>query len=199
MFKSPPGKLSGHAFLAFSLGAQALRQRQAGALERRGQQDGNGVGLGFGQDGIGAAQQAHQRLQRQQPARSDHAAQPQSKKKARAGGAVRLFLFPCAQIQADKAAAACTHPEAQCREHRGYGKHNAHRCYGGPCPAAPQRTCRPCCRRSDEQVMMLGTERERISPGTGAVVIRRCCASCCSEVLFMPQNSLRQAYVPYGT
>ena len=28
------------------------------------------------------------------------------------------------------------------------------------------------------QVMMLGTERERISPGTGAVVIRRCCASC---------------------
>lgn len=55
---------------------------------------------------------------------------PKARKKPVLGGAVRLFLFPRAQIQADKAAAARAHPEAQCREHRGYGKDNAHRRYG---------------------------------------------------------------------
>ena len=111
--QQPAGDQPDHGKVRLALIPQDVVHHQTGDHQRRGKQDGAGVGAGVGQNGIGAAQQHHKVRQGGKTSHCQHYAKGQRRKKAggsKAGGGVGILT---AQAAADDGAGAVPQHKAQ--------------------------------------------------------------------------------------
>ena len=124
------GGQADHGKGGLALIAQHVVHGEAGTHQRRGRQDVAPVVAGVGQDGVGGAQQLHQRLQKEKAAHAQQRAAAQRGEKAHGGDVAGPGRFLLAQQAADDAARAHAHHEAERLQDGHQAEHHAHRAGG---------------------------------------------------------------------